>query len=406
MKVQNIIGAVVLARHGDRQGFYQDPTTYAASNAVITPLGNQQEYQLGELLRSLYLDTSSSTYIPGISTDLVNVSQIQVRADAGGEGGVIFSSAVSLLQGLYPPTTEYQTTLANGTTIIASPLIRSLAVESVEPDNDISLESWTDCGTFSNATTAFYNSAEFAAKKVSNEAFLDELPSYLDGRNVSLENMWNIYDYMNVEYIHNATFADNLPITFLPQARDLANWHEMGVFTSPSIDGIGNIAGRTVLPTILDAFQQIVAGEDGLKLVYVAISYKPFLSLFNMTGVFEMNPEIEGIVNYAAAVVFELYNSTSGTEIRFKFKNGTDDPGFSIYRMLGSYDDVSLTTFIDTLAPTSINSTLDWCKICSNHDDCGCSELNPVASTLDTTVLATSDASEGHLSSWAHFLEP
>ncbi|KIY48077.1 phosphoglycerate mutase-like protein [Fistulina hepatica ATCC 64428] len=286
----NIIGAVILARHGDRQGFYQDPTMYAASNTVITPLGN-----------ALYLNTSSTTYILGISTDLVDVSQIQVHADAGGEGGVIFSSAVSLLQGLYPPTTEYQMTLANGTTIIG-PLGGYQAIESVEPDNDISLESWTDCDTFSNATTAFYNSAEFVAKKVSSQAFLDELPPYLDG---SLESM--IYDHMNVEYIHNATFADNFPTTYLPQARDLANWHEVGVFTSPSINGIGNIAGRTVSPTILDGFQQIVAGEDGLKPVYVAISYKPFLSLFNMTGAFVMNPQIEGIVNYATAVVFELH---------------------------------------------------------------------------------------------------
>ena len=40
-----------------------------------------------------------------------------VRADAGGEGGVIANSAVSLLQGLFPANSNYSTTLSNGTTI-------------------------------------------------------------------------------------------------------------------------------------------------------------------------------------------------------------------------------------------------------------------------------------------------
>jgi prostatic aicd phosphatase len=40
-----------------------------------------------------------------------------VRADAGGEGGVIYNSAVSLVQGLYPANSNYTTRLANGTTI-------------------------------------------------------------------------------------------------------------------------------------------------------------------------------------------------------------------------------------------------------------------------------------------------
>ncbi len=37
-----VLGIVVLARHGDRQGFYQDPLTYTASATAITPLGEVQ----------------------------------------------------------------------------------------------------------------------------------------------------------------------------------------------------------------------------------------------------------------------------------------------------------------------------------------------------------------------------
>ena len=34
-----ILGVVLLARHGDRRGFYQDPLTYTPSQTSITPLG-------------------------------------------------------------------------------------------------------------------------------------------------------------------------------------------------------------------------------------------------------------------------------------------------------------------------------------------------------------------------------
>ena len=45
---------------------------------------------------------------------------------------------------------------------------------------------------------------------------------------------------MNVESIHDAAFANALPATFLPQARDLANWHEYNAFSDPELSGIGN----------------------------------------------------------------------------------------------------------------------------------------------------------------------
>jgi hypothetical protein len=45
---------------------------------------------------------------------------------------------------------------------------------------------------------------------------------------------------MNVNDIHNATFAQTLPATYLAQAQALANWHEYNVFSDQAIGGIGN----------------------------------------------------------------------------------------------------------------------------------------------------------------------
>jgi hypothetical protein len=52
-------------------------------------------------------------------TDLVDNNQIHIRVKAGGEGTVVFDSAIALLQGLFPPNLDNRIELANGTTIVA-----------------------------------------------------------------------------------------------------------------------------------------------------------------------------------------------------------------------------------------------------------------------------------------------
>ncbi|EGN98125.1 hypothetical protein SERLA73DRAFT_55599 [Serpula lacrymans var. lacrymans S7.3] len=282
---------------------------------------------------------------------------------------------MSLVQGLWPPSPNNTVSLANGTTITA-PLggYQYVPIESVDPNLDVSLEGFLDCNTFDDSTTAFYNSTEFQEKASESAAFLSLLPPYLDGRAVTLENM--IFDFMNVESIHNAAFAKALPTTFLAQARALANWHEYNVFSSPQIGGIGNIAGQTMVLSILNGLSAIVDPTNPQKFVYEAVAYKPILSLFNMTGVAAANPELAGIVNYAGAVAFEVRQPSSGGEpvVRFNFKNGTDSD-FVTYNYMNRTGDVPLSVFIDTLAPVGVNTTADWCNVCQNNQDRGCSAL-------------------------------
>ena len=57
----------------------------------------------------------------------------------------------------------------------------------------------------------------------------------------------------------------------------------------------GAVAGQAIVPTILDAFDNIVNTTNPVKLMITAIAYKPFLSLFNMTGVAAANPQLAGI---------------------------------------------------------------------------------------------------------------
>ncbi|EIW81249.1 phosphoglycerate mutase-like protein [Coniophora puteana RWD-64-598 SS2] len=371
-----LLGVALIIRHGDRQEFWQNPDTYSPTATQLTPLGNQQEFQLGSTLRSLYLNASSPSYIANISTDLFDQNQIYVRADFGGEDMVIYDSCVSVTQGMWPVTSSNNITIANGTTIVA-PLggYQYVPVDAVDPDEDVSLEGFDDCNTFDDHTTAFYNSTAFQQKAQESADFLNALKPYLGGRSNSLQNMWNIYDYVNVQSVHNSTFAQELPSTFEAQARDLANWHEYNVFSSSNLGGIGNIAAQAMLPTILVDLSDIANSSNPTLLTITEISYKPFLSLFNMTGVAAQNPELAGLVNYAAAVALEVRQSSSGQPtIRFNFKNGTDED-FVTYNFLNQNGDVPMSTFVDNLAPYAVNTTADWCSVCSNSQDRGCAAL-------------------------------
>lgn len=131
---------------------------------------------------------------------------------------------------------------------------------------------------------------------------------------------------MNVQSIHSAEFAQRLPAGFLAQVRDLANFHEYGVFSDASLNGIGNgsqtlyvafgpetltnplVAARTMLPSILTAFNRIANSSDPLKLHYSSISYKPFLSLFNMTGVVQSD-QLPGAIGKPSSSTLSYFTS-------------------------------------------------------------------------------------------------
>lgn len=170
-------------------------------------------------------------------------------------------------------------------------------------------------------------------------------------------NPVQVYDFVNVESIHNESFYDTFPETLLLQARDLANFHEWILYTDPVRGGIGNstflpfsiihskqdtVDGYTILPSLLNALTQISSSSE-LKLHYSAISYKPFISLFNLTAADPIHNPITptedsfgGIVDYASAVVFEVHQDDS---IKMLYKNGTKD--FVEVALNGSLNSVS-----------------------------------------------------------------
>jgi len=391
-------GIVFFARHGDRTAFYQDPTTYTASDTTITPLGEVQEFNLGSLLRSTYLTPGGAKFIQGINYKAANQSEIKVRADAGDEGGVIFDSCIALLQGLFPPNRQAESiTLANGTTF-TSPLggYEYIPIESVESNEDISLEGHASCTNWSNRVNQIYQSPAFLARAQQAAPFLAAIKPFIDDRPDTAINAYNIFDFVNVESIHNRDFLHKLPPTLLAQALDLANFHEWITFTDPTRGGIGNIDAYTFIPSVLNGLSRVANASDPLKIHYSAISYKPFISLFNLTAADPINHPVTpenfgGIVDYASAVVLEVYEDNS---LKARYKNGTH--AFVDLALNSSLSTVS--GFTAALAPLGINNTLQWCNACGNHVDRGCAAFFGGSSSLAKRDFSSSVALPSNVS--------
>jgi lysosomal acid phosphatase len=94
---------------------------------------------------------------------------------------------------------------------------------------------------------------------------------------------------------YNRTYAFRLLPTLIEQARHHVNHHQDAIFSDSNIGGIGNIAGRTVLYSILEALERIAYSNDPLKLSLHEITYQPLISLFHMLGFTDSFPELKAL---------------------------------------------------------------------------------------------------------------
>ncbi|KAG6884423.1 hypothetical protein C0993_011272 [Termitomyces sp. T159_Od127] len=123
----------------------------------------------------------------------------------------------------------------------------------------------------------------------------------------------------------------------------LANFHEDGVFSDKHITGIGNIAGRTLLHTIITSLEGIAFNGDPLQFLLVQTTYQPFISFFHQTGITDEHPEYKGIPSYSSAIVIDLRRGSPPDLrdfLRIKFKNGTSD--LRDVHVFGHHSDIPL----------------------------------------------------------------
>ena len=124
---ETVWSAVVITIYGDRIPLL------SSNNSVMTPLGAQQMYSAGSLVRDRYIAPSNESLangnhtIAGISPFEIDISQVMAFTTVSSEVW-IDQSTLAFMSGLYPPVNGSSSdgsvssaTLANGTNIM-SPL--------------------------------------------------------------------------------------------------------------------------------------------------------------------------------------------------------------------------------------------------------------------------------------------
>ena len=175
-------GAFAFIRSGERT------PALTGDTQVLTAVGANQMYQLGQTLRNRWIDSNGDTglgrqNIANMSVDIINNDQISIQTL---DTQYLVSSAQAFMQGMYPPHAYGNSTglgdstdrLADGT-IVQAPLngYQYAKVQSFNPFayNSIYIAGNQNCPMAKRESLQYLVSDRFRATKVSSKETYDKL---------------------------------------------------------------------------------------------------------------------------------------------------------------------------------------------------------------------------------------
>ena len=384
--------AVVITMYGDRVPLL------SPSYSVLTPLGAQQMFSVGALIRDRYIAPSNESLdngnytIAGISTYEMDVTQVMAYTTGTGEVWM-GQSAQAFMSGLYPPSSSNgsipSATLANGTSI-ESPLggtqyMQIFSASSNDPAF-VSLSGMDNCPNLDSSVENYLESSDYISTITSTKSFYQSLSQVFTSVSVpyslSFADAYNIWDYISYEVIHDNNTASAINSSSLDTTRHLADSFMWNLYGDKSADnGIRVVAGRTLAAQVLDLLGINVDTNGGTyKLTPLFTSFEPMMSLASLLGLNDLYTEFYGMPNLGSSMIFEMYsNSTNSTSypvvsdlrVRFMFRNGTSSPtNLATYPIFGNDRDsmdMSLGDFALAMENIAIGKLVDWCTICGSE---------------------------------------
>lgn len=396
-RAETVLGVTVFSRHGDRKSqlhtvcsctYFTYPGTskhYKGYN--LTNLGFQQNFDVGQDYRNIYLNSSSPKQILGISEEKVVNSQIYASAP---DQAVLLNTATAFLQGLYPPLGSIDQALATQTLNSNERVVKPLAGYQyvvVHGENDDSpdaiwLKGDEECPAVTMSTKQYKGSAAFKQRieetRPFYKSFWDQLSSVYDYQqaNLSFANAYDIFDLLNVASNHNATHNGTVSSEDLNQLRTLADEAESGMAHDTN-DTARSIGGQTFAGGVLAQLDEMVSSQGKIKFSLLAGSYDTFLAFFGLSNLTAVSDDFRGLPDYASTMSFEIFtpgdvatfSDATDLRVRFMFRNGsTEGEALTAYPLFGGqaqslpYDD-----FVSKMKEFAITSPEQWCDTC--HSD-------------------------------------
>ena len=176
-------------------------------------------------------------------------------------------------------------------------------------------------------------------------------------------------DYLNYEYIHNSTVADNLDDIELARVKVLAADWVFAMYANTSASGnnegdhIGVIAGRTLAARILQAFYTTINTQgDSDKMTLLFGGFEPMIGFAALAElVSPQNAAFYNLPEPGSSLMFELFalrENDIGTYpdfdelyVRFLYQNGTDEDSTAAeYPLFGRSPSLTMMSLSDFIA--------------------------------------------------------
>jgi hypothetical protein len=354
----------------------------------LTNLGFQQNHDIGQDYRNIYLNSSSSKQILGISKDKVVNSQIYASAP---DQAVLLNTATAFLQGLYPPLgsldQEFATQTSNNNERVIKPLggyqYPVIHGKSDDSPNTIWLKGDEECPAVTTSTKRYKSSEAFAQRieetKPFYQQFWDQLNTVYDydKSDLSFANAYDIFDLLNVASIHNASHKATIPPDDLSQLRTLADEWEFNMAYDTD-DSARSIGGQTFAGGVLQQLDAIASSQGKLKFSLLAGSYDTFLAFFGLANLTSVSDEFHGLPDYASTMAFELFtpgdvtafpSNAEDLRVRFLFRNGSmQGDVLTVFPLFGGQeDDLGYREFAEKMKGFAITSPEQWCGTCQSE---------------------------------------
>ena len=433
-----LVQVQVVTRHGARTPLSKQAKSLLEGGATLTSIGELDMYNLGSWLRNRYATV----------LDMEQYYSGDVHLQSSDFDRSIVSAS-SLALGLFPRQAR-DPIRSRGPSLLNSHITpANIPVHTVKRTNDIDIRSYSNCPILHDRLEELYSSIEFKSLQAENVDLLTKLAKRLsfssirEGPIVPLRQLWNVYDAINVaktECQLNETAASCIALPD-PGVRDFLSeeeWQQtiklahkaehmkFGRNTTKSLIG-GNL-----LRTIASRMQSKPIGNKGSdrrqrrerllsgnvdvdKFVLYSGHYPTILGLFASLDLFSINMDTaiadkmlnkESIPNYAAALIFELWENPNGDyEVVASYKDGEQQAGepspislpcegSAVVPGGSTRTPCSLSDFTGAIHSFAGDAydTKSWCSACQNEISDVCASLAVASKQEECTQTISSTA--------------
>jgi len=266
------------------------------------------------------------------------------------------------------------------------------------------------CPTQTKASSIYYNSSSYLSVLAATQPFYNSFTPLLQGyftpSQIGFNNAYNVFDYLNVGYIHNTTIFNNITAEQLFQLRTLADAFSFNLVYNASNPN-ASIGGMTLAYNVLTHLNQTVSqSSPALKITYFASAYSVMLAFWGLTNLTAASPNFYGLPDYASTMAFELLRPANATgfndlSVRFGFRNGSNpSTELEYFPMFGSNStEMSWNDWSAAMSNISIDTVGQWCSVCNATSFAFCTGSGATALSASSSSGSAGGASAAESSS-------